>query len=244
MLSSFFKHSSVLEANAASTNKVVSGTGANNGSSFDELAVSDGKLEQLTAQKVKPAHELAGRENALNYKIFDPEDLIRKLDIKPNFKIADFGCGAGNIVLPLAKNVGPNVEIYGVDVQKDLLIKMLRQAKADKLKNVFAVWGDLDELGGSKLPDAQFDLVLIVNMLFQLEDKKAALQEAFRVLKPGAHLCIVDWLDSGLTLGPRKDNLVDKSSLLQMAEEAGLLFSEESKLGDHHFKLDFNKKIL
>ncbi len=212
--------------------------------SFNEIKSTDAKLSGLGAQKAKSGAEFINSQGAESlYRIFEPEELVQSLNIRPLFKIVEFGCGIGKITLELARQAGPEAKIYGVDVQKDLLINMLREAKQNKLNNLYAVWGDLDKLGGSKLPDAQFDMVLIVNTLFQLENKDIALKEAFRILKPGSSLVIVDWLDSDLPIGPRKEQLIKKEELLEYALDAGFIFSEESKLGEHHFKLEFNKKL-
>ncbi len=222
--------------NVQNTNKSVNG--------FDEIKSTDAKLSGLGAQKAKSNNEfLSFGIDSERYKIFEPKDLVHSLNIRPKFKIAEFGCGAGNITLELVKRAGPEAQVYGVDVQKDLLLKMLREAKQNKLNNLYAVWGDLDKLGGSKLPDAQFDMVLLVNTLFQLENKNTALKEAYRILKPGSSLVIVDWLDSELPIGPRKEQLIKREELLELAMDAGFMFSEESKLGEHHFKFEFNKQL-
>ena len=205
----------------------------------EEIKSVDGKLKAMQATNAKAS--IQTKSEMLVSEMFTTDELIANLEFRPPIKIADFGCGQGNITLPLAGFVGESSEVYGIDVQKDLLIKMLRQAKERNLNNIKAVWGDLDKVGGSKMADNFFDMVIIVNTLFQLENKKAALQEAWRILKDGGKLIIVDWRKMERQIGPRQENTVNKNVMLDLAQDAGFLFVEIKELGRYHYMYKFTK---
>ena len=228
---------SIPQANAS-----VQGAGSAKGGGFDDAMISatDGKLANLGAQRAKSSSEIGQPKSLLEAELFKPEDLMAVLDLRPNYKVAEFGCGTGNISIELAKRLSSG-EVYGVDVQKDLLLKMLRRAKEENLNNLMAVWGDIDQMGGSKLPDLSFDMVLMVNTFFQLENKDIAVKEAHRILKPGAKLVIVDWSKKDLPLGPSKDQFVSREEIIETVTSNAFIFSDEQEMRNFHIKLSFNK---
>ncbi len=207
----------------------------------DMIKSTDGKLKAVGAESAKSATELDSRHILADKEMFTPEELISHLSLRPGMKIADLGCGAGNFVLSIAKRLDSNSEVYGVDVQKDLLIKMLREAKNKNLNNVFAVWADLDKQGSVKLQNSTIDTVLIINTLFQIENKRAAILEAYRILKNNGTLVIVDWIKNGKSFSHSEKQLMEKTELIELVTGNGFLFSNEFLLAQTHFMLKFNK---
>jgi ubiquinone/menaquinone biosynthesis C-methylase UbiE len=97
------------------------------------------------------------------------------------------------------------------------------------------VWGDVDEKHGSRLRDNSIDYVFLVNTLFQLEDKKTAIQEIRRVLKTEGKLILVDWSESFGNIGPREDHVVSEETARLLAEENGFIFEKKLEAGEHHY---------
>ncbi len=89
------------------------------------------------------------------------------------------------------------------------------------------------------MADRHLDLVLISNLLFQLEDKPAALKEAWRILKPTGRLAVIDWSESFGGMGPHKKAVVKKEQALLFAREAGFELIKEFDAGAHHYGLIF-----
>lgn len=157
-------------------------------------------------------------------------------------KIADFGAGSGAYVIAIAEHLENSGRVYAVDIQKDLLRRIHTEAVKRGFKNVEIVWGDLEMPEGSKIADASLDLVLISNLLFQVEDKQAVIEEGKRVIKPGGRLAIIDWSESFGGMGPIKTAVVTKEEVLALARESSLVFQKEFRAGAHHYGLVFRKE--
>lgn len=171
-----------------------------------------------------------------------PTRNVEALGVKPGMRVADFGSGSGAYVLAIAAALEGSGTVYAVDVQKDLLRRTQTEASARGYKNVEILWADLEAPHGSKIADQHVDLVLISNLLFQLEDKAAVLQEAHRVVKPDGALAIIDWAESFGGMGPQKKDVVTKESATGLAEKAGFALAGEFEAGAHHYGLIFKRR--
>lgn len=172
-----------------------------------------------------------------------PKHNTLALNVEHGMKVADFGAGSGAYVFELAERVGGSGRVYAIDVQKDLLRRLHTETTHRGLNNVDIVWGDLEAPNGSKIADGALDVVLISNLLFQLDDKHAALKEGKRILRPGGRLAIIDWSESFGGLGPHRDDVVTKEAAYALAHEAGLSFQKEFSAGAHHYGLIFKKPL-
>ena len=115
---------------------------------------------------------------------FAADALLALLDSK--LTIVDLGCGTGATLHRLA----PHVErLIGVDNSQEMLAAAA--GRLGDLQNVTVLPGDLAAL---PLKDSSADVALMVLSLSYLPDPAAALAEAFRIVRPGGRLLIVDVL--------------------------------------------------
>ena len=167
----------------------------------------------------------------------DPNEILKELGLKEDMTAADFGCGSGSWVIPLAKILAKG-SVLGVDVQEDALSALESRARTFKLKNVQKVLANL-ETGAPGIKNNSCDLVLMTNLLFQLEDKKIVFKEAGRVLKPQGRILVVEW-KQGAVMGP-KTQVPSRDEVRQLGKESGFLIEKEFEAGDYHYALIFIK---
>ncbi len=91
----------------------------------------------------------------------------------------DLACGTGSLTRDLAKKVGPEGHVLGVDFSGE----MLCVARARPLPNVEYRLGDATDLDG--VPPGAFDAVTIAYGARNIPDLDALFSEMARTLKPG-----------------------------------------------------------
>ncbi len=149
--------------------------------------------------------------------------------------IADCGCGLGEYTIELAKRMNNQGRLFAVDIQKPLLERVSVEAAARKYNNLITIWSDLELLGATRIPESSLDMVILSNILFQAEDKATVIQEAFRLLKSGGKLLVVDWLDSFSGLGPQKSDVLPVDSARQYIENNGFTINTNVDGSNHHY---------
>lgn len=168
----------------------------------------------------------------------DPQSNLLQLGISPGMKVADFGASSGFYSILSAKLATGAGKVYAIDVQKDLLDKLKKEAITNRLSNIEIIWGDIERLGGTQIKDSSVDRIIVSNILFQLEFKNDMCLEAKRILKPGGKILVVDWA-VGAPIGPV--TFVNKYDAKTLFERAGFVFDTEIMAGDQHYGLIFRK---
>ncbi len=164
-----------------------------------------------------------------------PEIVATHFHLNEGDKVADFGAGNGFFLKSLSEAVGAEGRVYACEIQKGLVEKLGEFVRNASLQNVSPLWCDLEEAGGIKLTDNSLDSGLLINTLFQFEDKAAALKEIRRVLRKDGVLYVIDWSESFGGLGPQPADVVSKAAATDLCEAAQFIFEREYPAGDHHY---------
>jgi ubiquinone/menaquinone biosynthesis C-methylase UbiE len=114
---------------------------------------------------------------------------IDRAALQPGETVLDLGCGAGKDVFEAASLVEASGHIYGLDMTPEMLALAERTAQEEGIDNVSFLQGFIEEI---PLPDNSVDVVTSNCVLNLSDDKKAALREMYRVLKPGGRFVIAD----------------------------------------------------
>ncbi|MEX0917080.1 MAG: methyltransferase domain-containing protein [Candidatus Paceibacterota bacterium] len=173
----------------------------------------------------------------------NPEKVIRQIGIFDGMTVADFGAGPGFYTFLASDLVKDDGVVYALDIQKDLLSRIMAEAKGEGRENIKTLHADLDEEKGSTLPSSSVDVVLATNIFFQVEKRDLFLKEAYRVLKNKGRLALVDWSESFGGLGPQPQDVISRARAEELSLRAGFIHDRDIEAGDHHYGIVFKKLL-
>jgi ubiquinone/menaquinone biosynthesis C-methylase UbiE len=105
--------------------------------------------------------------------------LVEAARIAPGLEVLDVGCGTGGFAREIARATGARVTGYDAS---ERFIEFAKGRPAPEAGAVSWLVGDAEQL---PFQPASFDRVLLSLVLHQLRRPRAAVAEAFRVLRPG-----------------------------------------------------------
>jgi ubiquinone/menaquinone biosynthesis C-methylase UbiE len=103
----------------------------------------------------------------------------------PGERIIDVGVGPGFLSAEIAEAVGPTGLVCGIDISES----MLAIAETRRAPNMLLGQGSATQI---PYPDGHFDALVSTQVLEYVADVPAALGEAYRVLRPGGRLLVLD----------------------------------------------------
>jgi len=112
--------------------------------------------------------------------------LVALVSPKPDWRVLDVATGAGHTALAFAPLVA---QVFASDITPAMLAEARRLASARGLVNVATAEA---EAGALPFRDGEFDLVTCRLAAHHFPDPAAFVAEAWRVLKPGGMIAVVD----------------------------------------------------
>ena len=151
-----------------------------------------------------------------------PDQIMDAVGVADGSMVADIGAGAGWFTIRLARRVGPNGIVYAQDVQRQMLDAIRRRVAKEGLKNVETRLG----VGSDpRLPAAALDVVLVVDVYPEVEDRVTFLRNLAVSLKPNGRIGIVNYKPGKGGPGPSTPEegvRVDRAVVEADAKAAGL----------------------
>lgn len=171
---------------------------------------------------------------------YHSEAIFPKLPVKTGDRVLDVGCGWGDTAMKLARIVGPEGEVVGVDCCDAFLADAEAELQDTDLKNVRFMRGDAEV----SLPEGEFDFVFARFGTMFFANPVAGLRNMRKSLRPGGRMVHIVWRepadnpwlsmakdivlqylpapgDNARTCGPGPFSMSDETTVRKMMEIAG-----------------------
>ena len=103
--------------------------------------------------------------------------------------VLDIGSGPGLLACEMATDVGSLGSVHGIDPSESMLALARRRRRPEGVGEIRFVAGDACAL---PFEEEMFDAAVATQVYEYVQDMPAALGEAFRVLRPGGRLLVLD----------------------------------------------------
>jgi precorrin-6B methylase 2 len=120
----------------------------------------------------------------------DVERMVAGLRLAAGQRVADIGAGTGYVARKLARAVGPTGRVLAVDVQPQMIELLRELAAKERLAQIEPVLGTATDV---RLPAANVDLALFVDVYHELEFPFEVLAGVVRAVKPGGRVVFVEY---------------------------------------------------
>lgn len=152
------------------------------------------------------------------------ESIVPEFGLSSGQDILDVGTGTGVLIPYLIQAVGPSGSITAIDYAEEMV--KICQSKYSHLQNVTI---ELQEVEKLALPPGSFDAVTCFGLFPHIENRRKALSQIHRVLKPGGRLIIAHALSSAeikahhedTSLAVAQDTLPEEQEMKRLLNQAG-----------------------
>lgn len=111
--------------------------------------------------------------------------LLDTIQMKPDMKVLDIGCGTGFPLVEIAQRLGSSSKVYGIDPWEQALERVRSKCLVYDIENVSAIQGIAELL---PFEDRFFDLIVSNNGLTNVQNIQKAVKECSRVCKSDGQL--------------------------------------------------------
>ena len=175
-------------------------------------------------------------------KFLDPKQVLFQAKVSPGQTVVDLGAGNGFYALESAKLVGDKGLVYVVDILEAALNYVASTGRMQKLRNIKTIRADLDQTTAcQEIPTGTADFVIAANVVHQLKKPMSLVEQAFRVLKTGGKLLVVEWNKQPSPFGPDFNPRVDVDEAKALAAANSFQPAGQVETDRYHYGLVFIK---
>lgn len=176
-------------------------------------------------------------ENPERIRELNPEATLKRIGVGEKDVICDIGAGSGIFTVTAAKIT--NNLCLALETDDEMLEFIAQKAKNEKLSNVKTV-----KVSGPRfdIEDNTVDLVILVTVLHEVENKGALLAEIKRILKSDGRLAIIEFRKLQTPMGPPVMHRISQDEIIKLCDEVGLSKADEFGLGDNFYAMVLSAK--
>lgn len=116
--------------------------------------------------------------------------MLDNLGLKLGMTVCDMGCGNGYHTIRMARLVGPEGKVLGVDIQREMLQFLSERAEKEGVQNIEPIHGSAID---PHLPEGKVDLILCADVYHEFSHPEQMLAAMRKSLAPGGLLVLLEF---------------------------------------------------
>jgi len=179
-------------------------------------------------------HKQNKLENPERLAELSPKETLLRIGLGEQDIICDIGAGSGIFTIPAAR-ITKNI-VYAMEINDEFLAVIKEKAEIEDLPNIITmkVTGDHYDIQPGTV-----DVVILVTVLHEIEDKNALLTEFKRIMKNRAKLAIIEFHKCQTPMGPPVLHRLSKEEVTEMCGTIGFDMTGAFDLGENLYCLVF-----
>ncbi len=175
-------------------------------------------------------------------KFLDPEKVLFASGLSSGQTFVDLGSGSGFYTLAASKIVGEQGIVHSIDILETALDHIAAEARLKNLRNIKTLVCNLENKDAcSQIESGTVDCVLFSKIAHQIENKKGLFAEAYRLLKSGGKLVIIEWNDQPGPVGPEASQRISPEEVARFAKAATFKEAGSINVDPYHYGLIYIK---
>ncbi|MBI2355901.1 MAG: methyltransferase domain-containing protein [Candidatus Doudnabacteria bacterium] len=175
-------------------------------------------------------------------RFLDPEKVLFNAGLAPGQLVADLGAGSGFFAIAASKMAGQTGRVFVVDIMEQALNHVSSEARLKGLRNIQTIRGNLEEKNACKdIPEGGVDLVILANVLHQIKNKGQLFKEAYRLLKSGGKVLVIDWNQNPSPIGPSASERISEAEAVKLAQRSTFKQVSRIEADNYHYGFLFAK---
>jgi len=150
----------------------------------------------MSEKKFDPK-KLEKLNNPQRLKDIPPDYVWEKLSMEKPEVLVEIGAGTAFFSIAF-RQYAKYSKIYACDVS-EVMINWVKENVVQKFPNITPVKTEEHSI---PLEDGIADLVFMINLHHELDNPSLTVKEAYRILKPGGNIFIIDWEKKNMAEGP------------------------------------------
>lgn len=168
-------------------------------------------------------------ENPVRLEELQPVKTLEKIGLRDNDVLCDIGAGTGIFAIPAAKMT--KNKVCALEINEDMLDIMTEKARAENIGNLHLLKTEDEHL---ILEDNTADIVLLVTVLHEIQNKAIFINEIKRILKRQGKLAVIEFHKRQTPMGPPEAHRLGQHEVSAMFSAQGFKTAQDFVLG-HNF---------